>query len=430
MVDLTRTRRICSIVLIFLVQTACGYSAQRPASAPPPEQTQAKSTGQLKSQVDKLLACADPVVIRRGIADAFILVNQLVKAGQQKEAFHYLSAALKYYPWALDYQLVYAQMLLAQGQTGLARERAELVLQHAEQDAQVNLARRLLQKEPLPTLPKIGKIPGDVTTLVLVPIGDVDTCVLQELGAALRARLGIPLFVQDARVRAPRFQKDPLADHLSQARKSLQERMEKDERLVRFLQSRGISREDVEQDAGVVEAFREILFSAGDAQVLARFDADMERLRQADKQWDIGSLLNNLRVAVRSFRQERVYFLGVANLDAFEGQSNFIFGTAETGGHHAVVTYRRFTAAFNRDGPSRKRLLERTLKQSLSSIGFMFGVGRCSDPTCARAYPQSLAEHDAKSTDLCRLCRAAFERVPGVSWQTDGQTQPSQQERP
>jgi predicted Zn-dependent protease len=154
---------------------------------------------------------------------------------------------------------------------------------------------------------------------------------------------------------------------------------------------------------------------------LTRFDAALDRLKKAGRQWDTSDLLANLMVAVRPFRQVNVYFLGVANLDAFADQSNFIFGTAETGGHHAVITYRRFTADFNGETPNRKRLVDRMLKQSFSSIGFMLGVPRCSTPTCARAYPHSLSEHDAKSTDLCAACRLGFERALRVRLPGNGE---------
>ncbi len=128
---------------------------------------------------------------------------------------------------------------------------------------------------------------------------------------------------------------------------------------------------------------------------------------------DIDDLLDRLMRGVAPFRRLNLYFLGVANLDAFAGESNYIFGTAETGGHHAVITCRRFTSEFNDETPSRPRLRDRLLKQALSSIRFMLGVPRCSTPTCARAYPHSLAEHDAKSTELCPACQVGFKRALG-----------------
>ncbi len=419
-----RRCQIHVIALTILAHTVCSLAQDRAPDPPPPPEPAVKSMTQLKTQVDKLLAGGDPVMVRRNVGDVLALVDRLVKSGRQQEAFNYLSAALKYHPWALDYQLLFAEMLLPRGMGDLARERAELVLKYAEQDDQVNRARKLLQQGLLPPIPRAEILSGDTTTLVLVPVGTVATCVLEELRGILQARLAIPVLVQDARVYVPKYRKDPFQDYLATARKSLQERMEEDERLIAFFQNRGISPDDLEQDSVLVQACREVAFSAGNADVLAKFDATLDWLRKADKQWDMDDLLHGLRAGVSPFRQKRVYFLGVANLDAFFDQSNFAFGTAETGGHHAVLTYRRFTAAFNGDTPSRQRLVGRMLKQALSSIGFMLGIGRCSSPVCARAYSHNLREHDAKSTELCPACRAGFERVLGTELPPSGQTQP------
>ena len=50
---------------------------------------------------------------------------------------------------------------------------------------------------------------------------------------------------------------------------------------------------------------------------------------------------------------------------------------------------------------------QRALKQALSSVGQIFGVPRCTDPTCARAYPNGLAEFDAKQLQYCSQCQQA-----------------------
>jgi predicted Zn-dependent protease len=347
-------------------------------------------------------------------------VDRLVQSGPSKGAFEYLSAALTYDAWALDHQLLLAEMLLTRGQSDAARQRAELVLRYAEKDQQVNRARKLLQEEPLPGFPQMAAVREDGTTLVLVPVGEVDACVLGELQQVLHARLTIPVLLQDARVPVPSPKREPVTRYVAQLRERLRNAVKADDRLAAFLKQKGINPGALQQDAEVVKAYRQIALASG-ADEVARFDAVMEQLRKADQQWDIHDLLDNLTMAVRPFRQANVYFLGIANLDAFADQSNFIFGTAETGGHHAVIAYRRFTAEFNDETPNRKRLVDRMLKQSFSSIGFMLGVPRCSMPTCARAYPHTLAEHDAKSTDLCDACRLGFERVLRIKLPRNGE---------
>ncbi len=411
---MVRARHVYSIALTVLVLTACGWCGEGPSDPTAPAGARTQSILALKAQADKLLASGDSVMIRRSIENVFALVDGLIKSGQEDDAFRYLSNALTHDPWALDYQLLLAEMLLARGQSEPAREKAQLVVQYAEKDKQVNRARKLLQQDPLPAFSMMTSIPADTVTLVLVPVGEVDACVLSDLQRVLQVRLALSVLVRDVRVWIPRSRRDRVAPYLSQVRERLREGMKKDERLAAFLLTKDIRPEDLERDAELVKACRAIALASGGVEELAKFDANLAQLRQADKQWDIDELLNSLRVAAAPFRQPNLCFLGILNLDAFADQSNFIFGTAETNGHHAVVTYRRFTGEFNGETPSRKRLVDRLLKQSLSSVGFMLGVPRCATPTCARAYPHTLQEHDAKSTELCSACRSGFERALGV----------------
>ncbi len=409
-----QARHVYSIALTILALAPYGWCGERSSGPTAPAGAQTKSILELKARADKLLASGDSVMIRRSIENVFALVDSLIKSGQEDDAFQYLSKALTHDSWALDYQLLLAEMLLARGQSEPAREKAQLVVQYAEKDTQVNRARKLLQQDPLPAFSMMTSTSTDRMTLVLVPVGEVDACVLSDLQRVLRARLALSVLVRDVRVWLPLARRDRVAPYLSQVRARLREGIKKDERLAAFLLEKDIPLEDLEQDAGLVKACRAIALASGGAEELAKFDANLEQLRQADKQWDIDELLNSLRVAAAPFRRPNLYFLGILNLDAFADQSNFIFGTAETNGPHAVVTYRRFTGEFNGETPSRKRLVDRLLKQSLSSIGFMLGVPRCATPTCARAYPHTLQEHDAKSTELCSACRSGFERALGV----------------
>ena len=94
--------------------------------------------------------------------------------------------------------------------------------------------------------------------------------------------------------------------------------------------------------------------------------------------------------------------IGVTNEDIYASDYNFLFGQAM--GNFGVMSYHRFTADFNDAIPNRKKLKERTLKQLISSSFFVFSIPRCSNPTCARAYPNSLEEHDRKENKPCDEC--------------------------
>jgi predicted Zn-dependent protease len=354
-------------------------------------------------------------MIRRGIADVFTLIDLLVAAGRQDEAVGYMIAALKLNSWALNYQMQYAEIMEQRGEAEQAKEKATLVLDYAEQDDLCERAQRLLDHQVLPAIPAIQEAQDGRTTLVLVPVGSVDRYVLYELQKELSATLPISVVLQDAHVTVPEFKRDPVSKHLAEVRSNLLAGVKQDLRLASFLRQKGLTETALQQDGGVIVACRYLSFENGGTNALTQFDTGMQQLANAPKQWDVIDLLSSLKTAVRAFGSSNVYFMGVADLDAFLDQSNYIFGTAEINGRHAVITYRRFTAQFTGENPNRKRLDDRTLKQALSSFGLMLGAERCSTPTCARAYPHNLAEHDAKSREPCPTCRRAFEQTLGVT---------------
>lgn len=407
--------RICPMTLLVASMLYCGCGRGPAATLPPPEEAAEPTVSDLRPRVDKLLATQDAVMIRRGIADVFALVDLLLAEGQQEDAMRYMSAALKHNAWALDYQTRYAEVAAQTGELDDARQKAQLVLEHTEQDDLFSRAQRILGQAPLSSICPLQDIQNDTTTLVLVPVGNVDRCVLNDLSEDLGVILHIPVIVRDAGVNIPEYARDPVSRHLATVRTNLINGMKQDTGLASFLRQNGLSESTLQDDEAVITACRHLSFQSGGTNALAQFDARLRELRQAPKQWEIDDLLQSLRVAVRPSAKRNTYFIGVANLDAFAGQSNYIFGTAENNGHHGVISYRRFTAQFNRENPSRKRLVGRTLRQVLSSFGFMLGVQRCSTPTCARAYPHNLAEHDAKSKTLCPACQVGFEQALGVT---------------
>lgn len=415
--NMSKANFVIRFFLIASVLFPAWASGQGPLVLPQVEAEKSKSTSQLKEEVDKLLSSRDPVMIRRNIKDVFTLIDQLVESKNHHEAYDYLAVALQHDSWAIGYQMLYAEMLQARGETNLAHQRAKLVLEYAEKDELVNRAYRLLQEQPLPLIPELSRIGGTDISISLVTLGKVDICVLRDLRQILHQKLTIPVHMYTTNVPIPQPKRAPFKHRISELRSKLQMEIVKstvqDRKFEKFLEENGIKYQDLENDKAVVHAVRLIGYSMEGKDALINLDKRMKQLAAAEKQWDINDLLNTLRSAVASYRNDKTYFLGVANLDAFADNSNFIFGTAEINASHAIITYRRFTGDFYSTNPNRKRLVERTLKQSLSSIGFMLGVPRCSTPTCARAYPNSLDEHDAKSTDLCETCKIVFERSLG-----------------
>jgi tetratricopeptide (TPR) repeat protein len=368
----------------------------------------------LKREVDQFLASGDATTIRRSVQKIFELVDRLNAEQNQAEAMKYLVSGLKANSGALGYQILYAEMLQRQGDRAAAKKIARLVRDNAERDEHVKRAYSLLGERLPPSFPDISKLrktKSDKINIALIAMGDVDQFVLADLGKKLQDRIRMSLRVYKTDALLPPFKRDPYKRSIAEQKSILQTAVTKDPTLERFLKENLITYKDLEDDSTVIRALRLVTFDKYGNKGLATLDDNIRQLSKLGKGWDSDDLLATVRAAAKDVLNENTLFLGVVNVDMFDSEAHLSFGLAENSGRYGVIAYRRFTGDFNHQDPSRKRLVDRTFKQSLSSIGFMLGVPRCTMPGCARAYPHSLQEHDAKSTDLCDECRKGFEKA-------------------
>lgn len=125
------------------------------------------------------------------------------------------------------------------------------------------------------------------------------------------------------------------------------------------------------------------------------------------RQWNTRKLLGALWRYVGFHGRHNIGVIGITGEDLYSEGYNFLFGDA--GRSIAVMSYHRFRSK------DRELLLKRTFNQAISSTGLLFGILRCKQKICPRCYPNSLAEHDRKDEDLCKQCRAGFEKRFGVA---------------
>lgn len=216
------------------------------------------------------------------------------------------------------------------------------------------------------------------------------------------------MFIQDAKIALPGHKRDRLKRITDRFREGLLANLRSAE-VQEVVTEMEVDEGKLRDDRVVLNAVRKLTERSRGADALSRLNVALQQAEGADEQWDIDDLRKGLKDRVRSYKRPKIGYMGVANVDLFWHDNNFIFGVGSSSGY-GVMSYHRFTADFNRETPNRQRLVSRALKQALSTAGFIFGVPRCSDPRCARAYPNSLAEHDAKSTKLCDSCREGFRR--------------------
>jgi len=91
--------------------------------------------------------------------------------------------------------------------------------------------------------------------------------------------------------------------------------------------------------------------------------------------------------------------LAITDEDVTGQGMNFLFGWVNGELHAGIMSYCRF-----KPGAKKARLVDRAVKQALSSTGFVLGIPRCKTASCARTYPNSLAQHDKKPDKLCSVC--------------------------
>lgn len=383
------------------VMVLAGIAATARCEQPPSSQVGRKQT-------DELIAKADSVELRKLSPRIFELAERLLKEKRDGDARRYFEKGLEGNPWALEQQLTLGEILARGGQPDALRERAEMVLRVGEEDDVLVRASRLIDR-PLPQAPvPLADVRDADAVLVLVPVGQVSIFTLHELGDLLSRRLGMKVLIASAELNIPPAARTANAQWITRTREQVLKTVNDQPAVGIQLGRMGFTLEQLKtDDDALVTLIRKTTEAEQGKAALESLDVMLARF-ESTRQFEDAKMIGALQAAVGERAGPKLLVMGVTSLDLFGGNSNYLFGMAATGRHIGVVSLARFRAAFNDEAPKRARLVERLAKQSLSTIGFMIGVPRCSTPECARAFPQSLSELDQKPLKLCPTCRDAF----------------------
>jgi predicted Zn-dependent protease len=383
-----------------------GFSQTEQSGSPPPPAS--CSTAELKAKADAILSRPN-VSVRGEIGVVFDLVDRLLNENAHQAAETYLVKGLKHYPWNLKYQMAHAELLVARGDRLAASEKARLVLEYAEEADLIEQATKMLGQEALPVIPDMSAIPGTKDCIVLVPLQGCAAWLLHRVQKDLSEQLALPVHIQKVEMRDPGPGRDRRGFMLNFARKKILENMADPEIKDALLQLH-LTETDLQVENRLIKLLEYLTRKSGPGAV-ERFHAALADGIGKNPQWDAVELDASLMDAIRPYARKNTVYLGITPADIFTGQYNFLFAKGP------VISYHRFTAAFTEEPPNQKRQITRTLTQCLATAADFYGLPRCTNPTCAHAYPNSLDEHDAKKASLCPACRGGFPKAQGVSGQ-------------
>ncbi|MEA1933552.1 MAG: tetratricopeptide repeat protein [Thermodesulfobacteriota bacterium] len=359
----------------------------------------------LEKEVEEILA-NDIVDIRRSVDNVFRLARLYEKEGNEKKALQLYEKALQADAANLDNQLRFAKLLLKHDRKGPAIQKLRYIYELSEDWGVFQEARTLLvdMQIDLPTLQSKIECKKDIEIL-LIPTGNPNKQVLSELKAVLQDKMGIAVSIAERAIELGDFDRKWSDQYTSEIFTNITKELTPLQYDM-LVSETGMTIERLQlplHQHRFIIAYLEKMGKKEGELACRQFERELERLYNLG-QYRVTPLVVKLRDAFPFDRSETVKsYIGVTSKDLYCENCNFLFGS--TAGSYGVISYYQYTAELNREKPNRPRLVKRLLKQALSSVNSTFGIPRCNTPYCARSYPHSLAEHDAKSDDLCWECK-------------------------
>ncbi len=338
----------------------------------------------------------------------YLAAQRLAKSEQPHRARQFFEKGLQLSPWQIEFYLDYADVLKTLHEDIEARHWAEHVVELSETEELRERAAEWLGVAPEPPLTVLDDrlIPLGRPAICIIPVGKPPMWLVNRCGYALSAILGLEVFRYPDRIALPPSNRSALRRWANQVGNDIHWDHPDIARIMGRLDIRP-NKERIISSTDVLRVMEAILQDTGTPEQLGNFRKAWDRFKQAgqDEQWDAEKLREHVLAGLGKETNRSILWVALTEGDLYAGDNNYLFGLAGSPPACAVVSCARFTAAFNGEPPSARRLSERLLKQLLSSVGTLLGADRSLDPTCPRSYPNGLQQHDAKGLKLCERCR-------------------------
>ncbi|MBN2490388.1 MAG: hypothetical protein JXQ29_06020 [Planctomycetes bacterium] len=334
-------------------------------------------------------------------------VERLRAAGERKRALVVLKKAVAAAPRDMICQGLYAETLNDLGQVKAAEKTARWVLEHACEDRARDAARRVFGEPVRPVPPKLERSVADPIGIVLVALPPVEVGLVQAVAERLKGEFPI-----EVRIRSFPFRPLPQAERGSMLLEVGQHRARFDKdasesEVQALLKETGFTAEELRVDHVFVTAYRGWLRQTDRWKNLRLFDLGVTR--QYRPQWSGEQIMDcTINKQIALVRRPQDILLLVTGADLFFTK-DLGFNFAVSGNRWSVISYNRFLPWFTGEMPEWKKLVTRTFKQVLCSVGRSVGIAKCSSPRCACRYANGLRDHDAKTEICCPECRARIE---------------------
>jgi archaemetzincin len=122
------------------------------------------------------------------------------------------------------------------------------------------------------------------------------------------------------------------------------------------------------------------------------------------QQYNSSVILDHLQKLFNFPTQTKV--LGIANVDLYVPELNFVFGEALLDGNVAVISLKRLFPEFYGHSPNHELFVSRAIKEAVHELGHSFGLSHCENKRCVMHFSNSILDTDAKEKYFCSQCKS------------------------